>query len=116
MNWSVRLAPVPFHQNIAAALVDIMMRYPAGVRPWRLFPPAWGPGVGVSIVTMVPGDPYMVTAGPRPPCLVYRYGWPEANHKVAPKSAESQRACENQSDQSFHKHNTLFSLLVSDYE
>jgi hypothetical protein len=37
----------------------------------------------------------MVTTGPRVPVLEYGTGWRDANHKVAPKSAEEQRACKN---------------------
>jgi hypothetical protein len=43
---------------------------------------------------------------------VYGYGWPDANHNFGPQRAEDQRARENQSDQSFQKHNNL-SLVLS---
>src|ERR1019366_2113282 len=57
------LPPAPLHKNPAAPLANIVMRYPAGTRTWRLFPPSLLPTVSVAIPTMVPGHPHMVTAG-----------------------------------------------------
>jgi hypothetical protein len=101
------LAPVPLNQNIAAPLVSPVMRYPVGTRPWRLFPPSPVPGVSVAIITMVPGNPHMVTAGPPHPPFSYSTGWRDANYNIGRRSAEDQRACKNQSYQSLKKHNTL---------
>ena len=61
------LAPVPLHKDPAVSSVSPTMRYPAAMRPWRLFPPSREPGVTLAIPTLVPGNPNMVTAGPRRP-------------------------------------------------
>jgi len=49
----------------------------------------------------------MVTAGPRRPPFDYSMGWRDANDNLTRRSAESQRACENQTDQSLKNHDTL---------
>src|ERR1019366_1601787 len=69
------------------------MRYPAGMPPWRLFPPSRAPGVSVAIPTLVPGNPPIVTAGRRPPRFDYSTGWRDANHNIGRRGAEGQRAC-----------------------
>jgi hypothetical protein len=43
----------------------------------------------------------MVTAGRRHPPLDYSTGWRDADHNFGRYSAEGQRTCKNQSDQSF---------------
>src|ERR1019366_631621 len=101
------LPPVPLHKNPTAPLVSIVMRYPAGTRTWRLFPPSLVPTVCVPIPTLVPGTPHMLTAGRPPPPLVPSTGWPDANHHVGRQGTEGQRASKNQSQQSLKKHNNF---------
>jgi hypothetical protein len=105
------LAPMPLDQNPAVSMVPPSMCHPVGMVPWRPFPPSRAPDVGVAIPTMVPGDPNIFTAGRRPPPFDYSMGWPDANHNIARRSAEGQRARKNQSDQSRQNHSTLFLLL-----
>jgi hypothetical protein len=84
-----------------------VMRFPTGMRPWRLFPPSRGPGVSVAIPAMVPGNPHMVGARWATPILDYDTRWRDANHNFSRQRAEGQRTCKNQSDQPSRKHNTL---------
>src|ERR1700690_782735 len=98
---SCTLPPVSFHQNIAAPSVSPAMRYPAGMWPRRLFPPARGPGVSVAIGRMVAGNPHMVAAGPVLPPLVLSMGRSDADHHLFSQGAEDQRARKHQTDQTF---------------
>jgi hypothetical protein len=110
------LAPVSLRQNPAVATVNPAMGYPMGTGPRRLFPPSRGPDVSVAFPTMVPGNPHMVTAGPRRTPLVYSMGWRDANHNIDGCGVERERACKNQSDQSFKKHNANLHFLVPNRE
>ncbi len=53
----------------------------------------------------------MVAAGPGRPPFDYSMRWRDANHNFGRRSAEGQRACKNQSDQSRQNHSTLFLFL-----
>ena len=111
------LAPVSLHQDPAVLLVIPAMSYPVGTRTWRLFPPSRGPGVGVAIPTLVPGNPHMVTAGRRRPLLDYNTRWRDANHNIGRHGTEDHRACKNHSDQSFknHKHTPFLSTKLRNH-
>jgi len=109
------LAPVPFYQNPAIPPVNPAMRYPVGMRTWRLFPPSRGPDVGVAIPTMLPGNPYVVTTGWWRPPLDHCMWRPDPNYNIGGAGAESQRTHKNQSHQSFknHKYPFLSSILLA---
>src|ERR1017187_3815853 len=84
------------------------MRYPAGVRLWRLLPPSLVPVVGVAIPTMVPGNPHIVTSGLRSTVLDVNAGRSDANPNLSGgRAAEDQRAYKNQSHQSFKNHTKI---------
>src|ERR1051326_2719869 len=63
MVCRVALAPMAFHEDPSAFLVNPVMRDPAAVWLRRLFPPSRGPDVGVAVPTLVPGNPDVATAG-----------------------------------------------------
>src|ERR1035438_9431873 len=86
------------------------MRDPALVRLWRHFPPSLVPSVSVAIPTMVPGNPYMITAGRGATPLDTNPGWRNADHNLGGgRGTEGQRAYKNQSQQSFKKHTNISS-------
>src|ERR1035441_1503568 len=86
------------------------MRDPALTRPWRHFPPSLVPSVSVAIPTMVPGNPYMITAGWRSTPLDANAGWSDTNHNLGGGcGTEGQRAYKNQSQQSFKNHTNISS-------
>jgi hypothetical protein len=87
------------------------MRFPTGMRPWRLFPPSRGPGVSVAIPPMVPGNPHMVGTRWTTPILDYDTRWRDADQDLGRQRAEGKRTCKNQSNQSSRKHNTLSPIV-----
>lgn len=99
-----RLAPTPLNKNVAAPAVNPAVRNPAGVRTWRLFPPAGIPGVGIAIPAMVPANPHIARTGCRSPRFDYSYGWPYLNHNFGGRGAKGQRSRKNQSDQTLINH------------
>lgn len=82
------LAPVTFHQNPPAPLANPMMRYPAPMGLWRLFPAARSPGISFAIPSVVSGDPHMVTAGCRPASLNHSMRRGNAYYNIGCHSAE----------------------------
>jgi hypothetical protein len=56
---------------------------------------------------MIPGDPNILAPGRRRPPLDYKMRWRDPNHNLGHNGADSQRACNNQTDQSLKNHNAF---------
>src|ERR1039458_10193619 len=81
--------------------------YPVGMQPWRLLPHSRRPGIRVAIPAMIPGDPNILAPGRRRPPFDYKMRWRDPNHNLGHNGADSQRACNNQTDQSLKNHNAF---------
>ena len=86
---SAGLAPATINEDIAVTRMSIAGRYPNGVRTGWCFPSARIPSVGISIPTMIAGNPYMVGAGANAPDFYKRSRWADSYHSLRLKGTDS---------------------------